>query len=648
MRKWIIFLTVGICIANITTAQINNYFPDTWKTQPESPRLTSDAPYTVVDNKLVADFNVSAQDKAEGCYQYKIAYKAIRINSQAGADSLHQLVLNFEPNDELRSMRVRAINQQGEITNLESKVRTVRLPGNRRAVVIQDLSLPVGTMVEYEIVVRYLYNTSGSEFLQTGLEAEHVDFRLTGPKNYTFRIQTTPGVPAIKDSTSGELQFHSISLNKVPAFISSDLFYTLPNLKRVDYAVVQAIEKKDTLKATWQQYGEENYIPYVAVSPQEFKKLERELQRLTFLARPMAPAQRIYLLEQYIKSNFTLVFPDETGATQDISWILSNKKADETGMIRLLNASYYLMNIPTQILFTGSRDSIPVTPEIPLRGVAKNVLLYFPTLNQALAPTEMLTRFPCYPSKWSGITALRCRDTLVGSQSKVLTDFITTPVVPYSFSNVTLEASLSDVQNPVWQVTQSFGGYPSSNIKTAFTKAGDVQETRNSLLNSLLPFQAGERRASNVAIENEVFTPYTLEKPVVLKSSLATPALVKTSPQEIRLRIGDLLGGTIPTETDIPTNNYPIQISFPYYQEKRINITVPSGFKLANSGNWNATIDDPALSYRIKCDQNGQQLTIFIIEWYKQNDLSGNSKLKFKAVQEKIRQIQKLEMVLTK
>jgi hypothetical protein len=647
MRKWILILTVAICIANITKAQSSNYFEDLWLNQPVLHTITSDAPFTVLNYKVVRDFNVDKRDKAQGCVQYMGIFKSIKVNTSEGANSLRQVYLSFDPNEEMRSLRVRAINNDNQVVNLEQYVRTTRMPDGGRAVILRDFQLEKGWELEYEVIVKVYFDPTGSDFLQSRTETDHADFQLIAPKNYTIKIKTTPEVP-VTDSSSQDLNYYNISLHHLPAQQISDLYFYLPQLQRVDFSLEKIVEKKDTLRSNWQQFGEENYIPYVSISQPEFKQLQKELQRWKFLEVPMPQQTLIPLVEEFIKSKYTLVPETGTEETVNLVNILATRRAEPIGMTRLINATFYLLNVPTQILLTSARDTIPVDSQILVRRVPKNVLLYFPKLNQALSPTDMSTRFPYYNPLFSGILALRCRDTLIGDQSKVLTDFITTPVAPYSSSNITIEATLNDWTNPVWKLKQSFGGVPATNIRAAFDNAGDDLNSRNKILNAILPFYGGNRRPSDIQLKYEKFGPESVNKAVELLSSLTTPTLVLNTDSVTLLRVGDLIGGTMPTAPYMPPGNIPVQLTFPYYQEKRVNITVPAGLKLRNIDSFNADLSDEKMGYKIKCVQNGQQLNVFVIEYYKEANLNGESKQTFRAIQKKIAQLQKEDMVFVK
>lgn len=655
MKKRVLLLAVAV-IAMLPCslqAQVNGYFPELWKEKPTPPAITStDHPYTVLDYRMVRDFNVNRADKANNYTHYKTIYKSVLVNTQAAADSLTQLIMTIEANEELRGLRIRTISANGQTKDLNNQVRMLPLNDARKAIVVNDLVLQPGSEIEYELSLKVAWDYAGSEILQSALSCNQVSFLLIAPKELEFRFKTSPGLPAITDSTGGISRYYRLNMQPVPALKGDDRYYFLPQLQRVDFALQQVIDGKDTTRMNWQQFGDDNYIPFVAISKPEFKQLEKELPKWTFTQQRMPVPQMIYMVEQFVKTNFTLTAPAETGETVDIISILKSRRADKTGMVRLMNAVYYMLNIPTQVLFTSARDSILIDSQLVNRQLPRNVLLYFPQVQQALSPTDMNTRFPCYPALWAGIPALRCRDTVIGQESKVLVDFVTTPVVPYTLSNITLDATLKSITEPIWEVKQSFGGYPAANIKHAFGTANNDTEAKFRLYNALLPFEPGVRKPTAVTAENELFNNRMLDKPMRLNSTLNTPSLIENKNTQVVIHLGQLLGGTIATEADMPPGNLPVQIAFPYYQEKRVNIPIPEGYKILNKGDFSADINDsgtqPALGYKMRCEQEGNMLHIFIVEWYKQMDLNGAQKNLFGQIQQQISKAQQQNLVLQK
>ncbi|NSL88172.1 hypothetical protein ECE50_015105 [Chitinophaga sp. Mgbs1] len=653
MKRFICSIIAAALTPLFAAAQINTYFPDTWKDKPQPETVgPQQAPYFITDYKIVRDFNTSARDKADAVSHYRSVYKKVHINTQAGADSLTQLVLTLETDEALRGFRIRVIAPDGSSSNLTDQTRTLKLNDGRQAIVVNGFRTQAGFDLEYELSLKVQYNYAGSEITQSAIATAAADFMLVAPKDLRFRFSSVNGAPAVQDSISGNSRIHRLHSTQIPALLPNDLFYYLPQLQRVDFSMESAISGRDTTRLTWQRFAEENYIPFVAVSKAEFKQLEKELDRWPFLKQRRQESQLIYLIEQYIKSNYKLVSPAEFFEQPDLTTIIRRKQTDNVGMVRLMNAVYYMLGIPVNILFTSTRDTVPLNENLVNQAAAKNVLLYFPTQQQALAPTEMTTRYPCYPALWTSIPALRCRDTLIGTENKVLTSFITTPVPPYTLSSSTLEATLADVTNPVWQVTQSYGGYAATNIKSAFGKA-TTEELRSGIFNALLPFAPGMRKPVSVQAQNETFTPAPLDKPVVITSTLQTPSTVVQDGNTITIETGPLLTGKQDYQLEMPDNPYPVEIAFPYYQERRLHIDLPAGYTLANKADFTVDISrtegaKPVMGLKMRSEQENNRLHIYTIEWYSQPVFTGAAKETFGQMLEQLKRSKQLRLVLKK
>ncbi|MBC9930439.1 hypothetical protein [Chitinophaga qingshengii] len=653
MKRLIFFLS-AICIASLPLlgfAQINNYYPGTWKEDVRPATVTGAAaqsPYYITSYKIARDFNITNRDKADAITHYKTTYKSIHINTAAAADSLTQLALTLENGEVLRGFRIRAVFPDGKTANLTDQTRSLKLADDRVAIVVSNIQLQAGSELEYELNVKVAFDYAGADYLQSGIASEETQFMLVAPRQMQFRFHPANGVPAVKDSIANNSHFHHVALHQVPALKVNDLYYYLPQLQRIDFALHTVTSGKDTTRLSWDQFGQDIYIPYVAINKNEQKQLEKELERWPFLKYRLPVPQLIYLVEQYIKTNYSLRPASDFYEAPDLTTIIRNKQTDRNGMVKLMMAAYYTLNIPVQLLVTSSRDTIPLQKDLVNRAAANNILLYFPVQGQALAPTETNTRYPCFPPLWGNTLALRCRDTLAGNESKVLTDFIVTPQPAYTFSNSTLDATLSSLSQPVWKVNQSFGGYGGSNAKVAFMQA-NTPELRNNIFNALLPFVPGTRTMVSFEAQNEKFSNTPLDKPVVVNSTIETPGLIVQDGDQYMINIGQLLAGHQSYQFTIPESNRPIELAFPYYQERRVHIDLPAGYTIADKAAFTADIThNNVLGLKMRCEEENNKLHIYLIEWYSQSEFQGEDKKVMGQMLDRLKKLQLQSLVLVK
>lgn len=627
--KRLLYAIAWLLLPAMAHAQIENYIPGTWKTVPAQHTSSSSlqqGPYTLMDYKVVRDFRVSREATFQGITHYKILYKNIRINNQAAADSLSQLVLPLDKNETLTAFHCRLLLPDGSVKELDDIAQLVHLSDNREAILINGLRLQPGSELEYDLGLAIARTTDGTEYLQSGIPCASATFMLIPAKNNLFSFRSYNGAPAIKDSvTRGSRIYYATGSNITP-LEPGNLFYYQPHLQRIDFALQgSVVGVGDTAKVSWNEVGKYLYIPYVDIDQRSFKLLEKEMQQWEFLKRPAPVGRRIYQVEAYVKSRFRLM-PDNADRFYDLTQVLRSRETDRRGMVTLLNAVYYMLRIPTHMLFTSSRDTIAPDAQLVQPSLVSNVLLYFPETGQALAPTETGTRYPCFPPLWSDLPALRCRDSLQGKESVVITDFFRTPQVPYTINQLSMEAVIQPgPTTTLAQVKQSFAGYPAMGIKNALTRSNE--EERKRVYDLVLPFPVPLRKINQISTQHETWDMQPTELPLTISSTLEVPYMTLRSGNQIKLQLTSLLYAQSAQGATLPPGNIPVETGFPFYQEKRIFVEIPAGYKVKNlkdfSGEIKAPENSQALGYTMSSRVDNNRVAIYVIEWYRQTSYSG-------------------------
>lgn len=600
-------------IAHHTFAQINRYVSNTWEEQPhlQNTIATKDA-CTLLKYIVVRDFNRAIADGSDLTH-YRTIYKRIRVNTTAGADSLTQILIPLEPYEKARSIDARVINPDSTIT--EIKALRVFMRGSIETVRLTPSKLQPGSEIEYDLTISESDGYAGYEYMQSTVPCKEATFMLVLPPNMLFRTRGSNGFPDVKDSivAGGTHYYHATAYN-IPALLPGDLYYYNAWLQRTEFALRDG---------PWQQPAKDQFLEYVFLEKPDYRKLEKEVSKWEFLKKKMPLPDLIYQVEQQIKSQYKLIDdnPDEFEFS-DLTSILKTKVCNETGIVKLTASVYYLLGIRSQILFASSKESVPLDSSIINIHLANNILIYFPDLKQALAPAAPNTRFPYYPSSWTGTLALRCRDTLIDKKADVLVDFIQTPTTDYTTNNISLEATLDINEKGVndVKIKQTIGGAPSLTIRTIVNNTPD--SGREEIYSSLLP--TGPIRVTGLThkVQNHSWDLPVATSPFIIESSFKTDSL----------NVGMLINGLVQQYVSMPPDNIPIEMAFPFYQESRITITVPAGYKLTNAQDYIADIQGTSLGYKMLCKQEDNRITIFAVKWYKKSSYTGEEKKMFEKI----------------
>jgi hypothetical protein len=597
----------------VAHAQINRYVSNTWEEKPHlrSSSATRDA-CTLLKYIVVRDFNRSIAEHNDLTH-YRTIYKRIRINTQAGADSLAQILIPLEPYEKPVVMYARVINTDSTTTVIRGL--RVFMKGSIETIRLTPSTLRPGSEIEYDFTISESDGYAGYEYMQSSIPCEKATFMLVLPPNMLFRTRGTNGFPDVQDSivAGGTHYYHATAYN-IPALLPGDLYYYNTWLQRTEFALRES---------NWQQPAKDQFLAYVFLEKPDYKNLEKEVRKWEFLKTRMPLPDLIYQIEQQIKSQYKLIDdnPDEFEFS-DLTTILKTKVCNETGMVKLMASVYYLLGIKSQILFASTKESVPLDSSIINIHLANNILLYFPDLKQALAPAAANTRFPYYPTAWAGTLALRCRDTLIDKKTDVLVDFIQTPVTDYTTNNISLEATLNIDEKGVndVKIKQTVGGAPSLTIKTIM--ANTPESGREEIYNSLLP--TGQIRVTGLShkVQHDNWDLPVATSPFIIESSFKTDSL----------NVGMLINGLVQQYVSMPPENIPVEMAYPFYQESRIIITVPAGYKLTNLNDFILDVHGIALGYKILCKQEDNKITIFAVKWYKKSSYAADEKRVFEKI----------------
>lgn len=642
-----------VCISS-AKAQINNYLKDTWQ---ENATLENVAPpmgqqpsYIIISNIIARDFNLPSSLQYAGVAHLKTLYKRIHINTPAGADSLTQLVLPIEADEKFHYIQARSIYPDGHSNPL--KMEPATMTDGRKAILLLTPQLQAGCQVEYDLTVKVYDSYNGIDQLQSAHPCQSAAFILRAPSKQQFRIHYYNSTDQVNTVEENNVRVYVGTFKNIPPINGSSLYFPAPHILSVGFALYK--EDKNATPLTWQQWGEQSFIQYVNTDRFEVKRLEKELDKWPFLRQRMPLPALIYQVEHQLKTQYPISASDEEGPV-DIATMLRSKATTPYGMVRLMASVYYALGIRCQLLFTSARDEMPIDTGLLVPKLAHNVLLYFPDVKLALAPTETNTRFPFIPPMWGNIPGVRTRDTLANNQSKILTDIITTPLPDYTRNNISVEAALrinANADSVQLQCTQTFGGYPATTLRQllATPKAGSKEE----IFASLLPIPYAGRGVYSQESTQGSWATGNMNEPVTLRTRAAAASMIQHNGKQLLVKLGDLLTNQSPRhELVMPPQDLPVEMAFPFYLERRITFDIPKGYKVTNLASLNKDLHEEEngkqlLGYKMNYRLEDQQLHIYAMEWYQRTTWNGKSKDTFRQIMQLISDLKASTLILEK
>ncbi|UYQ91621.1 DUF3857 domain-containing protein [Chitinophaga horti] len=661
MNKLICQLAIFLCFALPVSlhAQTNRHLPSDWEQARMTLTTITDSSlfrddFTILLHNVTCDFILTPPEEAEGVGYYRQVHRRLRVNTQKGSDSLSSIVLPLLPNETIVFMRARVLRPGEEPVELSGRLQAA---GTRQhpTSVLQIDPVPVGGELEYEIKSVVSNDLAGSEYMQAEYPILETKFTLLFPKKYQIRTVSRNGYPDAALTAAKNHRVWEVSTGLIPGKKQHVFNYYQPQLQGIQFSLQKFVtdtdkRKRDTVPYNWQIYGEEQFFKYFFLDKDEFNRLQKEMDTWAFLKQQKPLPLLIYQIEHFIKNKYQVSKFYDFDQLQDISSILRTKQTNEIGITKLMAAAFYMMRIRCQLMMVNDRERYPLDSDIANFSAARNVLLYFPDINQALAPTETSYQLPYYPPAWANIPALIASDTVIDGTSKVRTRFGRSPMPDYTTSGIRNETEIwvnDSSANTLLRSKQSFSGFADAQVKMLL---GHLDANSKTSFNSTILLKPERENIVSVQAVNTTWSPVDMNAPFTLNSQYRVPYFVLGEDKTLTVTVGSLLAYQYQPVRGLPPSDQPVELPYPCYFEKKVIVHIPAGYKVKNKADFNVDLTniDSISGLRLGMLQSGNTVTLLATEWYKQPLITGSSRAAFDRVQKAIAFLRSKNLVLEK
>ncbi|RAI99394.1 uncharacterized protein DUF3857 [Chitinophaga skermanii] len=661
MSSRILSTLVASLFVVTTQAQINTQLPDTYKVRPTPYTVTNPAQFntdiTVLDYTVVRNFKEAADRPEPNLSHILYVHKHFRINTQKGADSSATILIPKEDGAEPIYMEARVIAPDGTISQITGRLRKLNGADGKEFWTIKTPALTPGSELEYDLASLVYDALAGADLFQEDVPVVHARFRLVTPNILKFDVKSLNGFGEVTSAQHGQTTVFDVEANNIPAFPNSAFVFPKPLVQGVSFGmrsfVNMASYKRETVEYNWQDYGEREYISYYNIDKNEYTRLQKEMEGWLFIRQRKSLPLLIYQVEHYLKSIIKYEPAKNIPDLENLGTILKNRMANDLGMVRLMAAVYYNLGIRAELLLASQRDELPIDTSLCTFYRAKNVLLYFPELNQAIAPTERDYHFPNIPPMWSNTLALHAWDSATANASVVKTNFMRVPVGSYANNGIRMSVDVKfspSNDSLLVNTTQLISGDPEVTLK-AVLNTPKINTTQ--VLTSNLPLSPTEMRNLSVTVANQDWSPTMISRPLEVRASFSNTSILKVENNGYSIDLRELNRMPVDNLGDLPAAGQPINITFPFYQETKISIALPAGYKVKNAASFNSEYvykegDDEVVGYRLKSLQSDQTFTLLLTQWYAQTDYQGKAREGLEKVLRTLLQLREVKVEIAK
>ena len=621
-----IFLLLLFQYAISLNAQEAYYKSYSWDKNPNYKNFETNKNENIMSfkDKAIREFYFNDKNKL---VEYYIEHRLLWLNSDSSIEDYNKVYLPYNSSSELLINRARVITKEGKVLELDnSKILTAEDEETKKTYKYFAFEgVEKGSFIEYYYVVKKYPSYKGKRvFIQSSYDKKNVEFDLYAPKNLIFEFKSYNGLTNVEQDTLSKEKLHwKLHLDKVDKLEKEEQSAYNASRKYLIYKL-----DRNTVNNT------RDISSYVNVTKNIYKYLYLDLSKsetssinkiikYSKLSKEKDDESKIRALENYIKANYYIT-EINSEEYKDIKSVITNKTANEVGLIRIYIAALKSVGIKTEVVLTSDRFDIRFDDEFEADNFLNNYLLYFPSVKMFTSAKEINARLGVPPSELTDNYGLFIKEVALGNfksgAGKI--KYIDALSAEDTVDNLIIDVSF-DRDNILLnniKIDHTFSGYYASYIQPylSLINKDDLNEFYDSLV---------KRVSESITINDKVVTNDKPElfgvKPFNLVANTESEAFVDKVGRKYLFKLGELIGPQMEMYQD-EERNLPIESDFNRSYERIINVELPKGYSVANLDDIN--IDNfyekegkKLLEFNSYYELKENKLTVYANEYYKIN-----------------------------
>lgn len=560
-------------------------------------------------------------DVKEELQVYRTIHRIVHVNDDRGIESFNKIYLPVNESGLIVDIRARTILPNGKVIELnKGDIKEIKEDETTYKIFALE-----GLVKGCEIEFFYTYNNNlayfGREVIQGAFHIMNSAIEIVAPARLKFEMKSFNGLGAVVDTIFGEKSSVSINAENVEGIDEEKYTMYTANLKRAEYKLSYNKARSSSERLfTWNDLAKRVYSMNNEFTEKEVKEVKELVQKHGW-SRLSSEKEKVIAVENHFKDNIAVRDDLSSEQAQEILWILKNKISSERGMVRLLAATFSVLNIPFEHVVTGSRENYVLDRSFENWVNCNNSLIYFPGLQKFIAPAMSDLRYPWIAPNWGGTLGVFCKPTTIGNFTSAIGYVKQIGLEPASSTQINIEAEAelnASLDTLVLDSRQTHTGYSASVYRRIFNY--NSNEDQKEIIKDMVRQNLGTERILMSKIENKEFQKITENKPFVFATTVQAPGMVEKAGNRVLIKVGEIIGPQVEMYQE-KSRKMPVELNYPHVMARKITIRIPGGYRVKNT-------DDLKLSSVVKEDNevtmgfesdvtvNGNVITVNILEQY--------------------------------
>ena len=582
-------LIITLFISFTTYAQKEPFYKSyNWEENPSYKINVADSVALVTyKDKTVKEFYFISDNEL---VQFDLDHKIIWLNSDQEIENNNKIYLPYSASTILLVNKARVITKEGKVIELDdSKILTAEDEESKEQYKYFTFEgLEKGSFIEYISVYKKRPSYKGTRLsLQNTFDKYNVEFDLFSPTNLIFEIKSYNGLDTVRRDTSMKEKAHWQ--------IKADTIQSLTNESQAAYSAQQQyliykLDRNITAGiydiSSYGQNAENAYsFLYNNTTKAETKALNKFI-KLTEVKDATDDWKKIRAIEDYVKKNiFTL---DGSGdELSDVTAILENNFADETGFIKLYARIFKILGIKMQLVMTCDRGFMKFDKEFEASIFLNNYLLYFPSIKAYMSPSNITSRVGFPSPEFTNNYGLFIKEVSLGDFNTGVgkVKFIKPVNYQKTYSDIIVDVifDADDISITKLSIDHASGGYYAMYTQPIMHLLDE--KTTKEVIDAQVKFLSKDIEITNKTVFNDNAEAFGIE-PFRVKANAETAVFVEKAGDKYLFKVGELIGPQMEMYQE-KKRVLPVENEFTRVYHRTITFTIPEGYQINNLDDLN-------------------------------------------------------------
>jgi hypothetical protein len=251
------------------------------------------------------------------------------------------------------------------------------------------------------------------------------------------------------------------------------------------------------------------------------------------------------------------------------------------------------------------------------------MMLYFPSTQKFLQPSNVVLRYPYVDPYWAATRGLFLKTTSIGDVTMAIAKFDTIPMIPFDqhAHNMEVSAKLDATGDSlIVESKQIMRGYFATAYRPIW--AFLTVDKQDEAIKDIITTVAKSENVQNIKVENTNFTDIWDNKPLILSGSIHTSELMDKAGNKLLFKIGELIGPQEQMYQEKP-RQLPAEMQYPHVLYRKLKFQIPDGYTAKNLKDLNIDIQEKTgdivtLGFTSKYTLTGNILEVEVLETYRE------------------------------